>query len=348
MTVSGVSSGGSMAMIHTIARSSCVTGVGVVAGSTYGCNAMLSACPEACGYGDCDCQHKHQSLVDRYLQQRASAGEIDALSNIKGLKAWLFSGSADQIVSPCVMAAVQHQLTALGANVQGVFTVPAAHGWVVDGRDFPYPGSYPPCGSHGPDYVEDCQYDMSMQLLTHLYGSLKPMKTYSSALFANLVHVNQAAYVPSGSSAASIGMATGALAYVPTGCKSNVAACAVHVHYHGCGGGGITQPRNGHQIFWKETPYIAEANDIVVLYPQTVAASNWRSVNPDGCWDWKGYYSDPRFDTTEGAQLHTVLAMVDDLPNAVRKAASVLGNVTADTVFGELWKWNFTDYTKFA
>jgi len=320
-------------MIHTIARSSCVAGVGVVAGSTYGCNAMLSACPDACGYGNCGCQQRHQSLVDRYLQHRAQSGQIDPLSNIKGLKAWLFSGSADQIVYPCVMSAVQQQLTALGANVQSVFNVPAAHGWVVDGRDFPYPDSYPPCGSPGPDYVENCQYDMSLQLLTHLYSSLKPMKGYSSALLANLVRVNQAAYVPSGSSAASIGMAAVALVYVPTGCKSDVATCAVHVHYHGCGGGGAQSPK---QIFWKETPYIAEANHIVVVYPQTVAASKGRSVNPSGCWDWRGYYSDPDFDTKSGAQLQTVLAMVDDLPNAVREAAPVLVNATAETVFGEL------------
>merc|ERR1711865_594077 len=47
-TVSGVSSGGSMAMLHALIHSSCVKGVGVVAGSEYGCNALLSTCPGAC------------------------------------------------------------------------------------------------------------------------------------------------------------------------------------------------------------------------------------------------------------------------------------------------------------
>lgn len=327
-----------MAMIHTIAHSSCVSGVGVVAGSAYGCNAMLGACPNACGYGSCQCQKNHQRMVTQYLQQRSKAGEIDDLVNIKGLRAWLFSGSFDQIVYQCVMTAVEHQLTTLGADVMSEFSIPAAHGWVVDGRDFPYPGSFPSCGRPGPDYIENCNYDMSLQMLNHLYGSLNPMISYSSHLYKNLVSVNQSAYTPSGKTPAAIGMASGALAYVPTACWNNLSDCRIHVNYHGCGGGGITHPEDGKQLFWRETPYIAETNKIVVLYPMTVAANSRRSINPSGCWDWEGYYSDPKFDTHKGAQLQTVLAMVADLPHAVVAGSRMLGSETVETMFEALWR----------
>lgn len=40
-TVSGVSSGGDMAMIHAVAFSSAHNGVAVIAGAPYGCNAIV-------------------------------------------------------------------------------------------------------------------------------------------------------------------------------------------------------------------------------------------------------------------------------------------------------------------
>ena len=39
--------------------------------------------------------------------------------------------------------------------------------------------------------------------------------------------------------------------------------------------------------------------------------------NPDGCWDWWGF-SGKDFDTKEGAQVSTVVAMVADLEGAVK------------------------------
>jgi len=39
--------------------------------------------------------------------------------------------------------------------------------------------------------------------------------------------------------------------------------------------------------------------------------------NPEGCWDWWGF-SGKDFDTKEGAQVSTVVAMVADLEGAVK------------------------------
>jgi poly(3-hydroxybutyrate) depolymerase len=49
----------------------------------------------------------------------------------------------------------------------------------------------------------------------------------------------------------------------------------------------------------------AEANSILMLYPQTLASL----VNPKGCWDWWGY-TGSAFASNAGVQLATVRNMV--------------------------------------
>lgn len=55
----------------------------------------------------------------------------------------------------------------------------------------------------------------------------------------------------------------------------------------------------------------AEANRLVVLYPQA-KASRMAPLNPLGCWDWWGY-TDEDYATRDGAQIKAVQAMVDRL-----------------------------------
>merc|ERR1712159_191613 len=99
-------------------------------------------------------------------------------------------------------------------------------------------------------------------MLQHIYGTLYPMASTSEPrLYANLVAINQAAYVPSWASPDQIGMARTAFAYVPTQCWSNMKGCQKHVKYHGCGGGGKHTAADAVDIFWEETPYIAESNN---------------------------------------------------------------------------------------
>ena len=74
--------------------------------------------------------------------------------------------------------------------------------------------------------------------------------------------------------------------YVPTGCatEAQVAVpCRLHVAFHGCGQSVVTV----RDAFFWQAGYNrwAEANNIVVLYPQLTT----RQFNPEGCWDWWGY-----------------------------------------------------------
>ena len=64
-----------------------------------------------------------------------------------------------------------------------------------------------------------------------------------------------------------------------------VLECKLHVAFHGC--------LQGKQLIGTEFiqhsgfNQVADANDIIILYPQTkvTIVSN---MNPNGCWDWWG------------------------------------------------------------
>jgi Esterase PHB depolymerase len=94
--------------------------------------------------------------------------------------------------------------------------------------------------------------------------------------------------------------------YVPGMCRDGTTACKLHVAFHGCSQnkdavGDQYARRSGYNPW-------AEANGIIVLYPQTSLSA----VNQ--CWDWWGYGElgpDKRYHTREGAQMAAVKAMVD-------------------------------------
>lgn len=104
-------------------------------------------------------------------------------------------------------------------------------------------------------------------------------------------------------------MHTTGYVYVPTGCQSRD-DCDVHVAFHGC----LQTVGNIQTKFVQFTGYqeVAEANDIVVMFPQA-ASSMMSPSNYNGCWDWWGYletstiYSKPtKYATKEGYQMSQV------------------------------------------
>eukprot|EP01116_Phalansterium_solitarium_P024273 TRINITY_DN884_c0_g2_i1.p3 TRINITY_DN884_c0_g2~~TRINITY_DN884_c0_g2_i1.p3 ORF type:complete len:121 (+),score=25.55 TRINITY_DN884_c0_g2_i1:199-561(+) len=81
-------------------------------------------------------------------------------------------------------------------------------------------------------------------------------------------------------------MAASGYVYAPTACQTSNAVCKAHIFFHGCGqgiddAGNIVAVHSGLNEW-------AEANNIVVLYPQA-ARSQAVPYNPEGCWDWWGY-----------------------------------------------------------
>eukprot|EP01136_Pigoraptor_vietnamica_P005621 Opistho-1_new@37505 len=94
--------------------------------------------------------------------------------------------------------------------------------------------------------------------------------------------------------------------YVPTACQQN-ATCRLHVAFHGCEQGhssvGMDYVEDAGYNGW------AEANNIIVLYPQVLPTSMLGS-NPKGCFDWWGY-TDSKYAYKSGAQMSAVKKMID-------------------------------------
>ena len=80
----------------------------------------------------------------------------------------------------------------------------------------------------------------------------------------------------------------------------------MHIAFHGCGQNrtfiGDAFARDSGYARW------ADANNIIVLFPQTAATP----LNPQGCWDWWGY-TGREYLTRKAPQILAVRRMLDQL-----------------------------------
>jgi len=121
----------------------------------------------------------------------------------------------------------------------------------------------------------------------------------------NVKLLSQVTFIPvEGSDVASLG--DDAYVYVPSNCSKINSGCRVHVSFHGC----RQTIANIKSDYYLKTGYNgwAEANNIIVLYPQ---AKN-TTFNPNGCWDWWGF-TGSNYATKKGVQVAAVKNMVDHL-----------------------------------
>jgi len=306
-TVSGVSSGGYMAVQFHVAHSATVRGVGAVAAGPYYCaQGSVKAAYYNCTKPGAWTPLPETRALASAAQSLAAAGRIDATGNLAASRVWIFWGTRDRTVALPVVEALRTFYVKFvpAASIALVREVPAGHGMVT--RDA---GSA--CAATSSPFINDCDYDAAGQLLAHLLGPLAPPPAGPGG---KLVAFDQREFT--GGGAFGIGMADSGFAYVPRACASE--RCRVHVAFHGC----RQNAQMVGQRFVREAGYNrwADANRIIVLYPQTVArsgwgGSGWRSsfiVNPRGCWDWWGY-TGSRYHTKEGPQIRAVRAMLDRL-----------------------------------
>ncbi|QKS30787.1 MAG: hypothetical protein HT579_18800 [Candidatus Accumulibacter similis] len=110
-------------------------------------------------------------------------------------------------------------------------------------------------------------------------------------------------------------MAREGYVFIPKSCTDG-RKCRLHVAFHGCLQGGLTDRRSGQSgnLFAKFAGYNkwAQANDIVV-YPQVQVRNGTLAsppVNPQGCWDWWGqYHTHTGYHTQAGKQIRAVAQM---------------------------------------
>ena len=161
-SLSGFSSGGSMAVVHLFAFSSEIEGVGLVGASPYGCQ-ILPDCADTCSGWQSNSSSENTSIpwadyLDAcrdYAGARAQQGLIDPLTTLSGVPAYLFSGTADSTVFPSVMRAVRTQLQQqFRLNVSAEYSLAAQHAWIAGPESCVLPNHPDPdatrcCGTKG-------------------------------------------------------------------------------------------------------------------------------------------------------------------------------------------------------
>ena len=314
-TVSGISAGAFMAVQHHVAFSRAVTGVGAVAGGPFYCSqGLLPVAVTSCMTSPALISVSELITI---THTTALSGFIDAPVHLKDDNVWLFSGRKDTVVNSGVVSKALQYYSGLGVkNIVMVNSVEAEHSMPTN-----FWGN--PCGFKGEPYINNCAFDAAGEILLHLLNSStspKPiMRPPVSSISSNLVQFPQRPFF-SGSNWQDAGLSKDGFAYVPRKCAEmgdrllgkqqgagvrigGSAQCLLHVAYHGC----LQSYHKINSSFVNHAGYNewAEANNIVILYPQARASL----VNPKGCWDWWGY-TGKAFASNVGVQLSTVRNIV--------------------------------------
>lgn len=302
-TVSGLSAGAFMANQLGYAYSATFMGVGVFAGGPYMCagHSNYTACMYNASIGS-------SMLSTMQADINAWSGvSNDSKANVASQKIYLFVGTSDYTVGPNPMNAVQQQYLDNGVapgNLEYVKRDNAAH---VFPTDFSGSGDNA-CNSSASPYISNCGYDGAGAAFTRFYGALNARNEAPSD--ANYIEFDQSAFT------SNPGMAATGWLYVPASCASG-GVCRLHVALHGCQQNHATIGDK----FIKNTGYTrwADTNNIIVLFPQTRVDNTSRSTsgsgslaNPNGCWDWIGWYGSD-FAQRRGAQQAAIKAMVDQI-----------------------------------
>lgn len=289
VTLSGVSSGGYMAVQSHVALAQSVGGVAVIAGGPYDCaGGDISQALGPCMSGE----GIDVPALRARTAQAAEAGKIAPVDAMENARAWIFHSATDGVVDPRVSVALQNFYAAYvpAENMRAVTDLESAHGW-------PTLNAGSACADQGGDFINACDYDAAGELLEFVYGGLADRVPAADPQRLREVDLSQ--YFASGSHVADTGYA-----YVPGDCEPGQADCRLHIAFHGCRQGAeFLGDRFASTVGLNEW---AQTNRIIVVYPQVESSL----MNPNGCWDWWGY-TGKDYSNRDGAQVAGVGALID-------------------------------------
>jgi Esterase PHB depolymerase len=293
LTVSGFSSGGYMATQYQVAFAKDVQGAAIIAAGPWYCarGSLVRMLDDCTGGGPIGPEILPS---DKALRDFAKAETVDDPSWIAPDRVWLFHGRMDHTIGAAVndsLLRFYHRFLP-PERIHYETQVAAAHGFPTDGHGGP-------CDIAQAPWINDCSYDAAGLLLQHLYDGLRRP---TGTLRGELRIFDQERYTKGGVLAS---MADEGYLFVPKDC-ANGKPCRLHIAFHGCrqGSGFVGDEFVRHAGYnrW------ADANRIVVLYPQVARSFFW-PFNPRGCWDWWGY-SGVDYATRNGAQISSVRRMI--------------------------------------
>ena len=309
VTVSGISSGGYMAVQFHVAHSATVSGAAILAAGPWDCaHGTLWRAFHACmSPGNWGGPPPTGEETEKRALAAARAGQIDSLEGLQADRVWLLSGGNDHTVDRKVvdsLAAFYRRRVAADALS---YVTPPDLGHAMPSLDDPQAN---PCPTSDPPFINHCErLDAAGDLLTHLLGPLAPKAPQPTG---ELRSFDQQSFT---AAAGAHGMGAMGYAYVPTTCRKG--GCRLHVAFHGCRQSadqiGDRYARLAGYNRWADT------NRLVILYPQTTPRSGWSTqwpptwtYNPLGCWDWWGYES-VDYVSRSAPQIRAVQTMIDRL-----------------------------------
>ncbi len=328
-SISGLSSGAFMTVQMSVAHSARFMGAGIVAGGPYrAAETFPLAAPTA--PMSCILNSLYVAMtplteatapdVDRLLGLARETPGIDDLAHVARQRLYIFTGTEDRVVNQLVVRTTKRFYEALGvsgAALRFVDDVPAGHSLVTSNPEDS------PLAENRPPYLNNGGFMQSHDILRHIYGELNAPVTARG----ELIRFDQSEFTrdaPGGASLSPFGYA-----YVPTAVAGGAAARGVHIVLHGCKQGYAFQDFSGGVRNRAEPPYgdrymtttgymeMAEANDLLLLFPQIGGSDDNVLQNPDGCWDWWGYTAAdaqaPDYYSKDAVQIRALAAMLDRL-----------------------------------
>ena len=293
VTVSGISSGGFFAHQFHVAYSGLVTGAGVIAGGPYACAeqvpSMLAFNPLASvivATGICTRQGRWalgpmaywlpewpsvDQSIDATMAEHQS-GRIDDPANLADDRTWLFVGAKDEVVPLATLEVLQDYYLAMGLDPTAVrldHDPMANHGVPIEEFTGTTDHAILDCHEYGLPFLIDCDFDAAERLLRHLHPA-----GFTAAPGVperdRLVAFDQTEFFDATDPRVSMGPV--GFVYVPADCSGDTPSgepCRLHVAFHGCR---QYQELVGDDFYWDAGYNVwAEANQIVVLYPQSTA-----------------------------------------------------------------------------
>ncbi len=312
-TVSGISSGGFMAVQLGVAHSAIIRSVTAHAGGPFWCaeGDGVNGAYNRCMVG----QPNTERLIAK-TRELAAAGKIDGLEHLKAQRVMVVHGRNDGVVRRPTADALVAYYQAFTEPTAVFFKsdLPAGHAYVTDNAQADA------CIANGPRFVNDCDYDADAAALRLTAGEALAEPAPGEPT-GRLIAFDQKPFIPGNKTPLDISMFKDGHVFVPETCAAGQ-PCRVHVALHGCKQGadtGINRsgdfPRQIGMNRW------AAANNIIVLYPQAADTI----ANPKGCWDWWGY-AGKDYASKDAPQIKAIRAMLE------RLAAGAKGDAPAAVV----------------
>ena len=223
-SISGLSSGGFMAVQFQVAHSSIVKGAGIVAAGPYYCaqDSAITAttrcsCTLDAAHRLCDVSADSADIKTLAKATRRFADDalIDDPKHLARQRTFLIAGGKDRTVPKALVGQLRDYLVDMGVPRDNVPLTELAE----SGHAMPTPAYGGACEVTGPPYINDCDFDAAGRILGWIYGPepLKPART--GARQGRFVRFDQRPYRPGWFwSAWTSGLDSTGWVYIPDSC----------------------------------------------------------------------------------------------------------------------------------